>query len=241
LAEELLINQFVFQDGRAARKDKDGTIKPVTWKTKFKDFKPKNVEQQALFCLLDNDDIPAKVVNGPAGTGKTLCALKFGLAKVLSGKFAKLVIVRNPVSVGKEVGFLKGTLNDKLEPWSAPIVDNLDGGWQEYERLLSEGKIEFSPTAFIQGRSIANAFILVTEAQNMTWELFKMCGTRVGDRSVIVFDGDEDQVANDEFKRNNGLRMAPHVFGGNPLFGYVRLTQTVRSEVANMFANVKVG
>lgn len=243
LADELKVNQYCFHDDRVYRKDKDGIIKPAVWRTKFTDgFKPRTLEQQAAFHLLDDDNIPIKVLKGIAGSGKTKLTMQFALAKVLDGKkFDRYLIFRNPVAVGEEIGYLKGSLNDKLGPWQNAIIDNLGGGVEgrkTFDYLCSLGKVEFDIPAFAQGRDLKRTFIHVTEAQMLTLEQVKMLGTRVSEGSVIVFEGDDEQVLNKRYLSDNGLKQVVAKLAGHPEFGYMRLTQSVRSNVAELMGKL---
>lgn len=235
-AMDFVVNQYVIVGDDVHRFNGEYLV-PAKW-TNLSSFRPKGVEQRALFDLLDDDARTIKVVKGVAGSGKTLATIKFALTKVTQGKYEKVVFIRNPVAAGEQIGYLKGSLTEKLAPWTAPIIDNLDGGRYEFERLVQTGKIEFDVTSFVQGRSIANAFIVCTEAQNLTYELTKMCGTRVGEGSAIVFEGDEEQVVNQALVRNNGFKRLVDAFAGRRDFGYMRLTRSVRSPVAEAFATL---
>lgn len=237
---EMFENQYVIHGDNAYRMVKRNGMPDfvaVTWRTRLADFRPKGIEQRCLFDLLDNDDIPIKIVKGVAGSGKTKCTMQFALAKVLDGKrFERYLIVRNPVTVGEEVGYLKGTLADKLAPWQSAIIDNLPEGRRQFDDLVRFGKLEWDVPAFMQGRDLKHTFIHVTEAQMLTLEQLKMLGTRVSEGSVIVFEGDDDQVLNKRYVENNGLRQVVDKLAGHREFGYMRLTTSVRSSVAELFA-----
>jgi PhoH-like ATPase len=199
--------------------------------------KAKNAEQAILLDMLWNDDIKAKVATGIAGSGKTFLSLRVGLAKVAMGKYARVIVIRNPVVIGKDIGYLKGDYATKLEPWTRPIIDNLDGGRQEFERLTRQPapQLEFDVLGFVQGASLNNSFIIVTEAQNMTRLQAKMAGTRCGENSVIVFDGDIEQTGDAQYERDNGLRAIVETFAGESWFAHMRLETSVRSIVAAQF------
>lgn len=131
------------------------------------------------------------ITMGPAGTGKTYLSTTFAV----QADYSKIVIIRPHVSVGKELGFLPGSLEEKVTPWALPVLDVLDIHWgkDEVKRRLKNGSIEVAPIALMRGRSFKDAFILVDEAQNITAEEFKMLLTRVGEDCKIVINGDVQQ------------------------------------------------
>lgn len=200
-------------------------------------MRAKNGEQAMLLDMLWNDEIKAKVATGIAGSGKTFLSLRAGLAKVAAGKYQRVVVIRNPVVIGKDIGFLKGNYSEKLEPWKRPIIDNLEGGRDEFERLVNgrPPALEFDILGFVQGASINEAFIIVTEAQNMNRLQAKMAGTRCGTNSVIVFDGDISQAGEAQYERDSGLRAIIDTFAGDAWFAHMRLETSVRSMVAAQF------
>jgi PhoH-like ATPase len=165
--------------------------------------------------------------------------MQFALSKVLDGKrFERYLIVRNPVVVGEDIGYLKGSLGDKLAPWQNAVIDNLPNGRKDFEELVARRALEWDVPAFMQGRDLRKTFIHVTEAQMLTLDQIKLLGTRVSEGSVIVFEGDDDQVLNKRYVENNGLRQVVEKLAGRREFGYMRLTKSVRSDVAEMFAKL---
>lgn len=237
LSTDFVTNQYVLHDGKAYRFD-GRVLVPTRWSS-IKGFTPKNVEQQCLFDLLDNDRVPVKTVVGIAGSGKTKASLQYGLHKVLDGKrFERLLIVRQPAVVGEEIGFLKGSLADKLAPWQSAIIDNLEGGRQQFDELMFMRKLEFDIPSYMQGRDIKRTYVVVDEAQMLTVDQVKMLGSRVSEGSIIVFAGDVDQTFKREYKTNNGLTRMIEVLAGRPEFGFIRLHSSVRSSVAEMFASI---
>lgn len=150
---------------------------------------PKTGGQQVLWQTLE--DYNQVITMGPAGTGKTFLTASFAV----EAGYSKIVIVRPHVSVGKELGFLPGTLEEKVTPWALPVLDVLEMHWgrDDVKRRLKAGEIEVSPLAIMRGRSFRDAFILIDEAQNITLPEFKMLLTRVGEDSKIVINGDVQQ------------------------------------------------
>src|SRR5690606_24808953 len=141
-------------------------------------IKPRNTEQKFAMDLLLDDNVELVTLMGTAGTGKTILSLSVGLMSVLEGKYDKLLISRPVMPLGKDVGFLAGDLESKMDPYMRPFYDNLDyimmsGGVGKkysvsYNDLFDSGKIQVEPITFIRGRSIPNQFIIIDESQNMT-------------------------------------------------------------------------
>jgi PhoH-like ATPase len=204
----------------------------------------KNKEQQfALDMLMDNE---IKIVSlvGKAGCGKTLLALAAGLKQILDERTYKKLIVSRPVQpMGRDIGFLPGTLEEKMMPWIAPIQDNLEflmGDNKESLRELQElGTIEVEALTFIRGRSIANAFIIIDEAQNLSIHELKTIITRVGEGTKIILTGDIEQIDSAFLDAtNNGLTYAVEKFKPYELAGHVSLQKGERSAVATLAAQV---
>jgi len=194
---------------------------------------------------LRDPEIPVVSLIGKAGSGKTLLALSAGLEQVLEGKgkYNHLIVSRSIQPMGKDIGFLPGTMEDKMMPWIAPIRDNLkylmgnDKGTLDY--YISQGIIEIEALTYIRGRSIPNAFIIIDEAQNLTIHELKTIITRVGEGTKIVLTGDIEQIDNvyvDEV--SNGLTYAVEKFKEYDLSGHVTLIKGERSRVATLAAKI---
>jgi PhoH-like ATPase len=231
-------------------------------------LKPRNKEQSFSYDLLFDDSIKLLTLTGPSGTGKTLLAIAAALEQLkgLGGqpKYDKLIVTRPVQPVGKDIGFLPGTLEEKMEPWIAPIRDNMnflmsgkkghrrklntnqgDGtkpksSDEYYLSLLQErGLIEIEAITFIRGRSIPNAYIIIDEAQNLSMHELKTIITRVGDGTKIVLTGDIEQIDNvhvDVF--TNGLTYAIEKFKDYPIAGHVSLLKGERSELATLASKI---
>lgn len=223
-------------------------------------LKPRNKEQSFSLDLLLNQDIKLLTLVGPSGTGKTLLALAAALEQLkgLGSKqvYDKLVVTRPVQPVGKDIGFLPGTLEEKMEPWIAPIRDNLNflmgnrgqrskrrrtGETEDsYLALMQErGLIEIEAITFIRGRSIPNAFIVIDEAQNLSVHELKTIVTRVGDGTKIVLTGDIEQIDNvhvDSF--SNGLTYAVERFKDYKIAGHVTLLKGERSQLATLASQI---
>jgi phosphate starvation-inducible PhoH-like protein len=167
--------------------------------------KPKNRHQEEYMSRLKNKNKKIIVVSGPAGTGKTLLATEQGVRLFLMGTYEKLIFTRPSVSVDEELGFLPGTLEEKMAPWVRPIYDVLYNfiSPREVQALMEDKIIEISPLGFMRGRTFKNAWIVADEMQNSTVSQMKMLLTRLGENSRIVITGDLEQ--NDRPHEINGM------------------------------------
>jgi PhoH-like ATPase len=204
---------------------------------------PRNKEQQFAFDLLLNPDIPVVSLVGKAGSGKTLLALAAGLEQTFGqGATYKKIVVTKPVEpVGKDIGFLPGSMEEKMLPWLAPIQDNLQflmgDDKATLELYMDKGQIEVEAMTFIRGRSISNAFIVIDEVQNMTQHEIKTVLTRVGEGTKIVLTGDIEQIDNVYIDAtNNGLSYVVERLKEEKITGHVTLLKGERSKVATIAA-----
>jgi PhoH-like ATPase len=208
------------------------------------EVRAKNKEQQFALDMLMDDDVKIVSLVGKAGCGKTLLALAAGLKQILDERTYKKLIVSRPVQpMGRDIGFLPGTLEEKMMPWIAPIQDNLEflmGDNKESLRELQElGTIEVEALTFIRGRSIAKAFIIIDEAQNLSIHELKTIITRVGEGTKIILTGDIEQIDSAFLDAtNNGLTYAVEKFKPYELAGHVSLQKGERSAVATLAASV---
>jgi phosphate starvation-inducible PhoH-like protein len=166
---------------------------------------PKNRHQEQYFETLKNKNRKIIVASGPAGTGKTLFATEFGVKYFLLGVYEKLIFTRPSVTVDEELGFLPGTLEEKMAPWVRPIYDVLYNFItpKEVQYLMEEKIIEIAPLGYMRGRTFKNSWIVADEMQNSTISQMKMLLTRLGENSRLVITGDLEQFdRNHEF---NGL------------------------------------
>ena len=165
---------------------------------------PRNTSQEYYLELLKNPKKHIIFAIGPAGTGKTMLGVQWAMKQLKEGVIERIIITRPAVSVDEEHGFLPGTLNQKMEPWTKPIMDV----FQEYyhtkqiAEMLEEGIIEISPLAYMRGRTFKHAFIVADEMQNATPSQMKMLLTRLGEGSRMVVTGDLNQA---DRPRENGL------------------------------------
>ncbi len=211
---------------------------------------PRNVEQSfALDCLL-NDDIKLVSLVGKAGTGKTLLALAAGLSKTLDeGKFHRLLVSRPIFPMGRDIGYLPGDVEEKLNPWMQPVFDNIEyllGSGTNQKRaagraqeLINQGMLNIEPLTYIRGRSIPHQYLIVDEAQNLTPHEIKTIITRAGQGTKVVLTGDCYQIDNPYVdSANNGLAYVVERFKDEAIAAHVTLTKGERSELAELAANL---
>jgi PhoH-like ATPase len=239
---ELHENQFVIlKSGNqsAIGSYYDGMIRqPVNNITKVIGISPKNKEQKFALDLLTRDDVQLVTMTGIAGSGKTFLTLMAGLSGLQEKKYDRIVITRSLQTVGKEIGFLPGDIDDKMSPWLSPILDNFRQAFKDvtyFEAMRQKGQIEVSPLAFIRGRTFNNTFLIVDEAQNSTIHELKTIITRVGENSKIVLLGDTDQIDTPYLDSlSNGLTITIEKFKKERLAGHITLTKGERSALATL-------
>ncbi len=210
----------------------------------------RNKEQLFALELLLDDRVSLVTLDGMAGTGKTLLAIAAGLLKVTDeGRYRRLVVSRPIFPLGKDVGFLPGDINEKLNPWMKPIFDNLellinagddrDRKNPSYQALLDQEIIEVEPLTYIRGRSLPKQFLVIDEAQNLTPHEVKTVITRAGEGTKVVLTGDPYQIDNPYVDAtSNGLTYVVERFKGSPLAGHVTLRKGERSELARSAAEL---
>jgi phosphate starvation-inducible PhoH-like protein len=170
-------------------------------------FQPLDARQHKLDSLLQSESTKVVCVTGAAGTGKTFLSCQEAVSQLKHRKKNKIVITRPLVFVeNEELGFLPGDMNEKMFPWTLPIMDHMKEFMEttEIKRLVQESKIEISPLGYMRGRTFKDAFIILDEAQNTTPQQMKMFLTRMGNNSKIVINGDLQQ--SDLSTGNNGLQ-----------------------------------
>jgi PhoH-like ATPase len=211
-------------------------------------IKPRNREQHFAFDALLDDRVKLVTLMGKAGTGKTLMAMAAGLKKtVLDREFRRLVVARPTISMGKELGFLPGSLDEKLAPWMQPIHDALEmlsdlNMGHEHRRsgdLMRSGSIVVEALSYIRGRSIAHQFMVIDEAQNLTPLEVKTIITRVGHGTKIIFTGDPYQIDNPYVdSSSNGFNYIISKFRSQAVSAHIELQKGERSELAELAANL---
>ena len=209
----------------------------------FNALSPRNKEQAFAIDLLLDNTISLVSLIGKAGTGKTLTAIAAGLELVLEkGEYDKLIVSRPVTPMGKDIGFLPGTLEEKMLPWLAPVQDNLEtllSGKENFKIFQERGIIEIEALTYIRGRSINNAYIIIDEAQNLTMHEIKTIITRVGNNTKIVLTGDIEQIDNDYTdETSNGLAYAVEKFKEYEISGHVTLVRGERSKIATLASKI---
>jgi len=187
-------------------------IKPYLKRNKQVTIVPRNLAQEQYLELLKNPKKFIVFAIGPAGTGKTMLGVQMAIKQLKEGMISKIIITRPAVSVDEEHGFLPGTLNQKMEPWTRPIMDVFEEYYhpKEIAEMLEDGVIEISPLAYMRGRTFKNAFVIADEMQNATPSQMKMLLTRIGDNSRMVVTGDLNQA---DRPRENGLLEFCNLYG----------------------------
>ena len=220
--------------------------------------KSRNKEQMFALDLLMDPDVEVVSLIGKAGSGKTLLAIAAGLEQVVSNMniknklnddtycrtpYKKLVVSRPVMPMGKDIGFLPGTMQEKMAPWLAPVQDNLKFLTGDVQTTLDDymqrGIIEIEALTYIRGRSIANAYIVIDEAQNLTAHEVKTILTRVGEGTKIVLTGDIEQIDNVYVNEmSSGLTHAVEKMKEHDITGHITLKKGERSRVATLAAKV---
>jgi len=199
-------------------------------------FKPRNKEQRFAMWALLSEDVKLLTVTGLAGSGKTFVALMAAISQIEAGKYDRLIITRNMEPVGRDIGYLPGTMEEKMAPWLAPILDNMRYQFKDplkFESMRELGRIEVAPLTYIRGRTFTNSIILVDESQNASIHELKTIITRVGDGSKIILIGDTDQIDTPYINRQtNGLSIVAKKMRNSKLTAHIHLPSGVRSGLA---------
>lgn len=267
--EPLEPNQFLHLlhvDGREAawRMHGDGVVRktdPVDTKKGVWGLFPRSMEQQMALDLLLDDNVALVSLIGSAGCGKTLLAMAAALELVDRGRYKKVSVCRPVIPFGRDVGFLPGTIEEKMEPWMRPIKDALDflvlnGGMHipseakkmkhvegkppsPCDELFNQGVVEIEPLTYIRGRSIPNQLIILDEAQNCSRHEMKTILSRVGEGTKIILTGDPYQIDDPYLdSMSNGLSFVAEVFKSQKIAGHITLTKGERSELATIAAEI---
>ena len=197
-----------------------------------KQIYPKSRAEQELFHVLPLSDVVFSI--GPAGTGKTFVSVIWALSEVLSGRKGKLLLTRPVVEAGESLGFLPGDLKQKLGPYLNPLYDAAEYvlSPQQIKRMEENGTIEIAPLAYMRGRSVNNAVMILDEAQNATRAQIKMFLTRLGENSQAIVTGDPSQT-DLPLRKESGLDEAIEILSGIKGISVVRFTHsdTIRSRI----------
>lgn len=211
---------------------------------------PRNAEQAFAIDLLLNDEIKLVSLVGKAGTGKTLLAIAAGLSKTVDeGLYSRLLVSRPVMPMGHDIGYLPGTIEEKLNPYMQPIFDNIDflfgvssvsktnrrGAGKGTQELMNQGLLNIEPLTYIRGRSIPNQFMIVDEAQNLTPHEIKTIITRAGEGTKIVLTGDTMQIDSPYLdSMNNGLAYVVECFKNEAIAGHVTMVKGERSKLSEL-------
>ncbi len=218
------------------------------WDGPVAGISPLNDRQRVAFELLLDDEVRLVTLVGKAGTGKTLIAIAAGLKRVCEDKkYARMLVTRPVVPVGKDIGYLPGEKSAKMANWMQPLFDNLEQILADYKRpnvkgvdqLVKDRMLEIEALSFIRGRSLPNQYVIVDEAQNLTPHEIKTIVSRAGEGTKVVLTGDPYQIDNMYLDANsNGLSYLVEAFKGQRIFGHVTLQRTERSELAELAASL---
>ena len=212
---------------------------------------PLNLEQRCALDLLLRDDIKLITLIGQAGTGKTLLALACGMKKIFDESvYSRLLISRPIMPLGKDIGFLPGSKEEKLYHWMQPIFDNLkylceetsggeDSGQETKKWIMESNKIEMEAVTYIRGRSLSKMYVIIDEAQNLTPHEIKTIISRAGHGTKIILTGDPTQIDNPYLdKDSNALTYIVNRFKNQPIYGHVFLETTERSQLSALAAEL---
>ncbi len=261
LAPEMLVNEFVYQDGdtplQAWVKEKEGRSVVLETLTDFSHHKnnvwgitARNREQNFALNLLMNPEIDFVTLLGQAGTGKTLLTLAAGLTQVLETKrYAEIIMTRVTVPVGEDIGFLPGTEEEKMAPWMGALEDNLEvlngtagegGDWgRAATRDLIRSRIKIKSLNFMRGRTFLNKYLIIDEAQNLTPKQMKTLITRAGPGTKVICMGNIAQIDTPYLTEgSSGLTFVVDRFKGWAHSGHITLQRGERSRLADYAADV---
>jgi PhoH-like ATPase len=229
---------------------------------------PRNTEQQFALDLLNDSNLNLITLGGSAGTGKTLLALSAGIKGVLDlQQYTKIVLLKPivPMDNGHELGFLPGSMEEKLSPWMQSYSDNIEVIMAEYfkedepkkktkkqveneksagkinpvQELMALGLLEFGSLEHIRGRSLPQLFVIIDECQNLSTNSIRTIITRIGEGSKIILMGDTSQIDNPYLdSRSNGLTVTVEAFKGQQIAGHITLKKSERSKLAEIAANI---
>ena len=208
----------------------------------------RNLQQQFALELLMREDIRLVTMLGQAGTGKTLLALAVGLQLVAEEKRYRRIMVSRPIMpLGKDIGYLPGSKDEKLSSWMQPVSDNLqflvdpklEHAGDKVQYLYDTGVVEAEAVTYIRGRSLPKLFIVIDEAQNLTPHEVKTVVSRAGEDSKVILTGDAYQIDNPYLDASsNGLTYVVERFKQQPIHGHITLAKSERSELASLAAEL---
>jgi len=254
--DKLIHNQFLFAEIKDTSQKAvcryDAEQKALRYVEEYEEgvcgIFPLNAQQQMAFDLLLDDDISLVSLVGKAGTGKTLLAIAAGLKKVFEGHMYNRVLASRPIMpLGKDLGYLPGTKEEKLGHWMKPIYDNLElitsqnmkSEFKNVDSLMKSRKIEIEAITYIRGRSLPKQYIIVDEAQNLSPHEIKTMVSRAGKGTKVVLTGDPYQIDTPYLDSDsNGLTYLVEAFKGQQVYGHITLEKSERSELAELAAEL---
>lgn len=224
---------------------RNGVFKLCSFPKELFSIVPRNAEQKMAMELLMDPSVKLVTLIGKAGSGKTLISLASALHHVINEhKAYNRILISRPVQpMGRDIGFLPGDIEEKLQPWMQPLYDNLElllgADYSMIDMYKEQGIIHVEPLTYIRGRSIPNSFIIIDEAQNLSAHEIKTIITRIGENSKIVLTGDIDQIDNPYVDfADNGLTHVVEKFKEYPIAGHVTLRKGERSELATLASEI---
>ena len=246
---KLFPNEFVVATSTTSKKSALGMFKndqikkiPGTYLNDTIGIEAKNKEQSFAMNLLSDPDIQLVTITGLAGSGKTFLTIMCGLSALFNKEYKRIIITRSIQPVGRDLGYLPGDIDEKMDPWLAPIIDNVKQAFNDvtyFDCLREKGQVEIAPLSHIRGRTFNDSYIIVDEAQNTTIHELKTIITRTGKGSKIILLGDTDQVDTPYIdKRSNGLAIVLEKFKTSGVAGHVHLPAGQRSEVATIASKI---
>ena len=226
----MTVDKFCYQDGKLRKINF-----PTVGNRYTRMIKPRNDQQVFALDMLQDRISKVKLLRGQYGAGKDFLALNQALKYVEDGLFQKIIYLRPNVTIANvpDIGYLKGSADEKLEWTLAPFYDKV-GGKDGVEYLIAGGQLEMVPLLFIRGRSFENCLVYVCEAQNITTEIAKLIVSRIGANSELWLTSDTHQTDARVYDKDNGITKMIDKLSGNTLFSYVYLPKTERGDVANL-------
>lgn len=206
----------------------------------YEGIKPKSKEQIFALSMLTDPNIPLVIITGIAGSGKTFLTLNVALTSLMNSSYEKIVFSRSVQPVGRDLGYLPGTIEDKMDVWIKPLLDNFPAGDVSYFNLMKDkGSIEISPMSYIRGRTFNDTFIIIDEAQNISLHELKTLITRAGTNTKVVLLGDTEQIDTPKLDiRSNGLLTVIERFKSFSIESHINLTKSERSDLAGIAAKI---
>ena len=216
----------------------DGTMFVPLKLPPSKIIKGKNSLQRCALDLLNNQNITICALLGTPGGGKDYLSVRYGVYAVQEKGYQQgITVCREPISSGRESGYLPGTLDEKIGLYFKPIEEQLNGKEFEFNALQQRGQLEVITPHYIKGRTFISQYMICEESEDLTEKQIRLIGTRLGEESRIIFSGDYKQSEILNTKENSLIKMC-NFFKGNPRFGCIYLEEDVRSTTSKMFANM---